>query len=85
MPLIDVVRWWDGIAGRDAHMGIMDEGQVLSSAEAAACTLPWYEDWDTYVIDPVRAADPYIESQDRIMHDCWMKLENARAALQAGL
>jgi hypothetical protein len=79
-PLIDVVRWWSRVAGPN-----IDEAQALSSAEAAAYGITLYEDWDTYVIDPVRAVDPYIESQDRIMHDCWTKLKNARAALQAGL
>jgi hypothetical protein len=58
---------------------------VLSSAEAAAYGFTMFTDWETYTIDPVRAVDPYYESQDRIMHDCWTKLENARAALQAGL
>jgi hypothetical protein len=78
-PLIDVVRWWDHVAGPNIRMDMV---QVLSSAEAAAYTLTLYEGWDTYVIDPDRAADPFFESQDRIMHDSWTKLENARAALR---
>ena len=79
MPLIDVLRQWDRTVGPSIPM---DTVIALTPADAAAFGIVMYENWDTYVIDPVRAADPYYESRDRIMHDCWVKLENIRATLR---
>jgi hypothetical protein len=83
-PLIDVVRWWERItySHLSTYVSSLEAINSLSDAESAAYLLTMYEDWDTYVIDPVRAADPYFESQDRIMRDLWTQLENARAWLQ---
>ena len=81
IPLIDAVRWWDRVASGEVLPNLGNKDLVISSAEAAAVDIVGYAaDWDTYVIDPVRAGDPC--SRDRTMHEGWVKLEGIRAKLR---
>jgi hypothetical protein len=84
VPLIDAVRWWySAIGGADVIN--IDKGlemeMELSPAEAAAFSLCLYENWEaSYGAPPV--TDKYaFGACDQ--QDCWTKLKQARAALQA--
>jgi hypothetical protein len=77
MPLVDVVRHWERTVL--PNISTLEALNALPDAEGAAYAITMAEGWDTYVIDPVRAANDYL-SIDSVRRDCWTQLENARAA-----
>jgi hypothetical protein len=82
MPLIDVLRYWARTVL--PNISTLEALNALPEAESVAYTLTMVTGWDTYAIDPVRAANDYI-SVDSCLRDCWTELENARTRLrQAG-
>ena len=82
MPLVDAVRQWAHIS--DSHLSTYHSSSEainsLSDTESVAYLLTMCDGWDTYTIDPDRAADS--RSIDSVMRDCWTTLEKARAALR---
>jgi hypothetical protein len=82
MPLVDVVRHWERTAR--PNVSSLEALKALPDAESVAYALTMVEGWDTYTIDPARAAD--FLSIDCVLRDCWTQLENARLALrQSGI
>jgi hypothetical protein len=79
MPLVDVVRHWERTAL--PNISSLEALNALPDAEGTAYAITMAEGWDTYVIDPVRAANDYL-SIDSVRRDCWTQLENARLALR---